>query len=170
MMGSICRQELEDLSAELQRRRELLETLSSGSALRAARLTGMPKAPRGSTQARFEADRIGAKMAVQAKISRLERMIMDRVTVITDHDDEILHAREKALLLRLRFLDCKGWSEVQEALFGREPDFREKYLSYKRCMFRLLNSACADVWAFWSKRTPSEPRERTDNEQTKKTT
>ena len=103
VMGATMRQELEDLSAELQRRRELLETLSSGSALRAARLTGMPKAPRGSTQARFEADRIGAKMAVQVKVSRLEQAIMDRVTVITDHSDEILHAREKALLLRLRY-------------------------------------------------------------------
>ncbi len=151
VMAASVRQEFEDLSAELQKRRELLETLSSGSALRAARLTGMPKAPRGSTQARFEADRIGAKMAIQAKISRLEQSVMDRITVITDHSDEILHAREKALLLRLRYLECKCWSEVQEALFGSEPDFREKYQSYRRCMFRLLNSACADVWAFWSR-------------------
>lgn len=151
VMAAATRQELEDLSDELQKRRELLETLSSGSALRAARLTGMPKSPRGSTQARFEADRIGAKMAVQAKISRLEQAIMDRVTVITDHDDEILHAQEKALLLRLRFLDCKEWTEIQEALFGQQPDFREKYLSYKRCMFRMLNAACADVWAYWSR-------------------
>ena len=151
VMAASTKQELEDLSAELQRRRELLETLSSGSALRAARLTGMPKAPRGSTQARFEADRIGAKMAVQAKISRLEQAIMDRVTVITDHSDEILHAREKALLLRMRYLECKGWSEVQEALFGREPDYEQKYQRYRRSLFRLLNSACADVWAFWSR-------------------
>lgn len=150
-MAAAMRQEFEDLSAELQKRREMLETLSSGSALRAARLTGMPKAPRGSTQARFEADRIGAKMAVQSKINRLEQALMDRITVITGHSDEILHAREKALLLRMRYLECKGWSEIQEALFGSEPDFREKYQSYKRCMFRLLNSACADVWAFWSK-------------------
>ena len=149
VMSTLMKTELEDLSTALLEQRELLQALRSGSALRAARLTGMPKAPHGSGRFRFESDRIAAIITTENKIHRLEDDIRERIAVIRDHSDEVRNAAQKVRLLNLRYLHGREWGDVLAALYGSQGDFLQRRESYRRSMFRMLDAACAEVWLYW---------------------
>ena len=145
--GEMVRDALYTLREELIDAREKLATIEAGTELRAARITGMPKARTMKDQMNnslFFADK------QRARIARAEADIQSYISCA--------ERPEYVRLLHLRYVDLLEWPEIGPHLFGQSFG-REKTNALRRKMFRMHKAACCEIWSHFQPGRKKEGRE-----------
>ena len=125
---------------------ELVERLQARMVSTSAKeVTGMP---RGSTSS---ADRLASMVAqkdeLEAEIRELIKQRDESRACIEIVLKKLSKADERAVI-RLRYIGRSSWTDVAEAMFGREDKFEEKQESYLRRTTKLHSRALKDMTAY----------------------
>lgn len=115
------------LHERLERNRQMLSSLYAAAGLGAQEITGMPHAPGVSDQVSslvFEIEDLKKRITRLEEEREYEKGILERY-IDAIEDDQV------RMVFRLRFLHCMTWSQVAEAIGGRNTATNVKLICYR---------------------------------------
>jgi len=127
-----------DIDNEIERLERLEERAISPSS---SNLTGMPKSSGFQDKIAEAAARITEledEIRDLMKIRDLERFKIERMVKTLSKADE-------RAVIRMRYIDAEDWEQIQFMMFGGKEDYEDKIDNYKQRVFRLHNSAIANL-------------------------
>lgn len=92
-------------------------------------LTDMPRNPSAST------DRMADMLSRKEKLDETIRSAIEHQTKEREYFESVLRMIKKSderLVIRSRYFDCEGWSDVTDLLFGGKADYLDRQDSYLR--------------------------------------
>ena len=128
-----------EIDSDIERLEHLVAKMTGAGA---QALTGMPRSSNAST------DRMADMLA---RKEELEESIRERVSSQSIMRKEIeailrhLPKPEERSVIRMRYFDRSEWKEVQEMMFGSNPDFEDRFDTYERRMHKHHRSACENI-------------------------
>lgn len=136
----LIRRTLIGLSEQLAEHKEILENYEF---IRTASYTDSRHA---KANARRSETRIINMSQEKETIQELQRTIMAYISLLREnrvHDWEV-----KTKLLKLRHIDRMEWQDICFELYGDQPDYVAKFNTYKRKMFRRLETAYTNIFHY----------------------
>lgn len=115
------------LHERLERNKQMLSSLYAAAGLGAQEITGMPHAPGVSDQVSglvIEIENLKERIADLEEDCAREKRILERY-ISTIEDDQT------RMIFRLRFVHCMNWSQVAEAIGGRNTATNVKLICYR---------------------------------------
>lgn len=135
-----------ELSQDIDHLEQRLETLRSRlENPGAANLDAMPRA------SSFECDMIGQQLAVISDLEKELREVLGQRWSVRQEIEQAVRqiqgrgAADRKAVLRLRYVDCAEWGDINFFLFGGKVDFADRADSYLRRTFRLHSAALVEM-------------------------
>lgn len=136
----LIRRTLIGLSEQLAEHKELLQEYEF------VRTSSYTDSRHTKADARRSEVRIMNMTEEKAVIQELQGTIMAYISLLKEnrvHDWEV-----KTKLLKLRHIDRMEWQDICFELYGDQPDYVAKFNTYKRKMFRRLETAYTNIFHY----------------------
>lgn len=134
----------EYLNRHLQKRKELLnelqqyEVMTGQSQLRAIVMDGMPHGS--STEGDSAFYSVLEKVQTEEKIRNLQKQIAQEYQIINNVFEQLVYPMEKKIM-KMRYFQCLGWSEITAMEFKTRRDYYTDTEKYRNKSYRIHNSA-----------------------------
>lgn len=134
--------DLKQMAARLKELRELRAEVVTAFSLPAWCPSAVPR----NTSASFRRQEAAILRAsnIDDRINCIKAQIQSYIDVIRANRESVANPDEKIYILERRYLDGVEWAKIQSELFGDNDKNK-----IKRKMYRLHDSACADVFIYW---------------------
>lgn len=119
-------------SERLYKLQEKIGTVGSPS------FSGMPSNPSETNDRR--ADVIAAVIDLQKEVNGLYEYY-EKLTADLEWCVRYMPVPEERAVIRTRYIDSMEWDEITEVIFNKEPDYNEKFDSYKRRIYLIHGTA-----------------------------